>query len=287
MEKQFFRPPHTFVGHVELNVQDLAQSVKFYEDIIGFKKLKESDQCVVFTADGTRPLLTIRQPDNVKPKEGRTSGLFHFAILLPNRVELAKALKHLHQHSVQLGASDHLVSEALYLNDPDGNGIEIYSDRDSNEWNWKDNEVVMTVDPLNAQSILDESGQVEWTGLPPETVMGHIHLHVSNLPQSEEFYGRGLGFQVVCRFGNQALFMSTGHYHHHIGLNTWAGVGAPAPSEASAGMKFFSLVYPSKDARERVVQQVRHLGYKVNQDGEDFYTTDPSGNKILLGLSIY
>ncbi|QHE53487.1 VOC family protein [Pontibacillus sp. HMF3514] len=285
MEKQFFCAPTTFVGHVELKVQDLEKSINFYENVIGFKKLKENNQKVVFTADGTTTLLSITQPENVKPKENRTSGLFHFAILLPNRLELAKALKHLHQHHVQIGASDHLVSEALYLNDPDGNGIEIYSDRDSGEWEWNNGEVNMAVDPLNFENLLAEVGDGEWTGLPSDTVMGHIHLHVSDLPKSEEFYGKGLGFQIVNRYGNQALFMSTGNYHHHIGLNTWAGVGVPAPLETSVGMKFFTLVYPSEDVRKQVAQQVENLGYEIIQEGVNIYTTDPSGNKIQLAVS--
>ncbi len=285
LEKRFFRAPTTFVGHVELKVQDLTRSIKFYENIIGFKKLEENDRRVVFTEDGKTPLLSIIQPEDVIPKENRRSGLFHFAILLPNRMELAKVLKHLHQHHVQIGASDHLVSEALYLNDPDGNGIEIYSDRDSSEWEWDNSHVNMTVDPLNFEDLLAEVGDGKWSGLPSDTVMGHIHLHVSDLHKSEEFYDKALGFQVVNRFGNQALFMSTGNYHHHIGLNTWAGVGVSAPSKNSVGMKFFTLVYPSEDARDQVAQQVENLGYEINQEGLNVYTKDPSGNKIQLVVS--
>src|SRR5690606_4944413 len=133
------------------------------------------------------------QPENVQPKAGRTTGLYHFAILLPSRADLSAFLKHIIRAGVQLGASDHLVSEALYFSDPDGNGIEVYRDRPSNEWSWSNDQVKMVTDPLDGQGILMESNK-EWNGLPADTVMGHIHLHVSHLDNTEDFYVNGLGF---------------------------------------------------------------------------------------------
>ncbi|UOR10240.1 VOC family protein [Halobacillus amylolyticus] len=283
MEQQFFEEPNTFVGHVELKVQQLERSIKFYKDIIGFQILEQSKTRAVLSADGKTSLLTIEQPEDVKSREANTSGLYHFAILLPNRLELAKVLKHFTKHNQKLGASDHLVSEALYLNDPDGNGIEVYSDRPSSTWNWQNNEVVMTVDPLDAQDILGELEGESWEGLPVGTVMGHIHLHVSELQETEEFYNK-LGFDVISRLGQQALFMSTGNYHHHIGLNTWTGVGAPASSEKSVGLTSFSLVFPSEKARGRVVEQVQGLGYEVLKEHGIFVTKDPSGNSVKLSV---
>ncbi|MFD2925199.1 VOC family protein [Halobacillus naozhouensis] len=282
MEVQFFQEPNTFVGHVELKVQNLEASIKFYKEVLGFQILEQSERRASLTANGKRPLLTIEQPQPAGPKEANRSGLYHFAILLPNRLELAKILKHFAEQNQQLGASDHLVSEALYLNDPDGNGIEIYTDRESSTWNWQNNEVIMTVDPLDAEDILAELEGESWGGMPEGTVMGHIHLHVSELQKTEEFYNKGLGFDVVCRFGKQALFMSTGNYHHHIGLNTWAGVGAPASSEQSAGLKVFSLVFSSEEARQEVIEQVQRLGYEVKNEDGSFVTKDPSGNLIKL-----
>ncbi|WP_226037191.1 VOC family protein [Aquibacillus saliphilus] len=282
MEKNFFREPNTYVGHVELVVQDLDRSIKFYKEVIGLDLLEQTSSKAVLTADGKRALLSIEQPENAMPKQGRTTGLYHYAILVPSRLDLAKILKHFVELNVQLGASDHLVSEALYLNDPDGNGIEIYTDRKATSWTWEDNQVVMAVDPLDAEGILAELQGETWEGLPAETVMGHIHLHVAELQKTREFYSDGLGFDVVCQFGTQALFISTGHYHHHIGLNTWNGVGAPAPAENSVGLISFSLVFPSDEVRQEKVVQLQRLGYDVEEDNGVLITEDPSHNRIKL-----
>ncbi|MFD1039110.1 VOC family protein [Virgibacillus byunsanensis] len=284
MEQKFFREPNTYVGHVELKVKDLARSLKFYKEVIGFQLLEQTEHQAVLSADGKTALLTIVQPENVMAKQGNTTGLYHYAILLPSRVELGKVLKHFIALNQPLGSSDHLVSEALYLSDPDGNGIEIYIDRHSSDWNWNHGQVEMTVDPIEAKSILAEAEGETWSGLPTGTVMGHIHLHVSELQKTEEFYSKGLGFDTVCRFGQQALFMSTGSYHHHIGLNTWAGVGAPAAPKNGVGLKVFSLVYPNEKSRGEVVEQLRTLGYEVQEEHGAFITEDPSGNRIQLSI---
>jgi catechol 2,3-dioxygenase len=176
------------------------------------------------------------------------------------------------------------VSEALYLSDPDGNGIEIYRDRPSSEWTWHDDQVEMTVDPIDARGILAEAEGEAWNGLPAGTVMGHIHLHVSDLKSAEEFYGKGLGFNVVSRFGNQALFISTGGYHHHIGLNTWNGVGAPAPSENSVGLNWFTLHFPNEDKRKSIIHSLEAMGATIKEHDGKILTVDPSGNRIYLTL---
>ncbi|ASN06415.1 VOC family protein [Virgibacillus necropolis] len=284
MEQKFFQEPNAFVKAVHLKVENLVRSLEFYKEVIGFQILDKTEKKAVLSANGKTALLSIEQPENAKPKQANTSGLYHYALLLPNRLELAKILKHFIQLNVRLGSSDHLVSEALYLNDPDGNGIEIYTDRPSSTWAWENDEVAMAVDPLDAKGILSELDDESWDGLPAETVVGHIHLHVSELQKTEEFYGKGLGFNIVNRFGQQALFMSTGNYHHHIGLNTWAGVGAPPTSEESVGLKLFSLVYPSEQARKKVVDQLQHLGYEVQKKEDVFVTKDPSENCIELSV---
>lgn len=280
---KFHREPHTFVGQVDLKVGNLERSLTFYQKIIGFQILEQSARKVMLTADGRTPLLSIEQPENVIPKQPRTTGLYHFALLLPNRADLGKILKHFIQVGYPLqGASDHLVSEALYLADPDGNGIEIYVDRPSSTWNWKNGEVVMATEPLDAESLLAEGQGKPWNALPAGTLMGHIHLHVSELQKTEEFYNKGLGFDVVNRYGNQALFISSGRYHHHIGLNTWNGVGAPTPLENSVGLKWFSLVLPNQEARKKVVEQLQKIGAWVKEEHGVFLTKDPSGNHIQL-----
>src|SRR5699024_3457414 len=151
-------------------------------------------------------------------------------ILLPTRKDLADFVFHTINIGLPIGSSDHLVSEALYFNDPDGNGIEVYRVRDPSEWNWVNGEVKMAVDPRDFEDFVKEGQQNAGDGLPDATLMGYIHLHVADMAQTKTFYEKGLGFETVCRFGDQALFISTGKYHHHIGLNTWNGVGAPTPS---------------------------------------------------------
>jgi catechol 2,3-dioxygenase len=269
---------------VNLKVQDLERSLQFYREIIGLKVLDRTEKTASLTADGKKPLVTIEQPEHVTPMRGRTTGLYHFALLLPTRRDLARITVHFAARQVYLGSADHLVSEALYLWDPDGNGIEIYRDRDPSEWNWTRDEVDMAVDPLNFKDLLaGVSHEDDWDVLPRETVMGHIHLHVADLEEAETFYVEGLGFEVVNRFGEQALFLSTGKYHHHIGINTWNGVGAPRPPETSVGLKSYTLVYPGAEAREAAADNLRRLGAAVDvaEDGA-YATSDPSGNRILL-----
>ncbi|WP_167751389.1 VOC family protein [Lentibacillus salicampi] len=280
---KFFEKPATYVGEVNINVTDLDQSLPFYEHVIGFNVLEQTDRKAVLTADGETPLLTLEQPADVLPKEGRTTGLFHFAILLPSRADLSAFLRHVANSGAQLGASDHLVSEALYLNDPDGNGIEVYHDRPAIEWNWSDGQVSMSTEPLDAKSLLAESDQ-EWAGLPDKTVMGHIHLHVANLQNTEKFYVDGLDFQVVTNYPG-ALFTSTGNYHHHIGLNIWNGENAPAPTENRAGLNWYSLIFPDKQSREEKVKNLEHIGTEVKQVNDAYIVKDPSKNEIHLLLA--
>ncbi|MHC0037788.1 VOC family protein [Pseudoneobacillus sp. C159] len=278
----FHREPITFVGQVTLKVENLQRSLAFYKKVIGFKVLEQTDRSASLTADGKTILLSIEQPTNVVPKQGRTTGLYHYALLLPKRSDLAKIVQHFLEIGLRFGSSDHLVSEALYLNDPDGNGIEIYIDRDPTEWNWSNGEVAMTVDPLNFQDLLAGGKQQSWKGLPAETVMGHIHLHVSELKKTEEFYTKGLGFEVVNRYGAQALFISDGKYHHHIGLNTWNGVGAPTPAPNSVGLKSYTLMLANEDKRNKTVDQLKGIGATVTEENGSYVTSDPSGNRIVL-----
>jgi catechol 2,3-dioxygenase len=275
----FHQEPLTFVGTVNLKVQNLERSLLFYKEVIGFKVLEQTERTASLTADGKTALLTLEQPEDIVPKSGRTTGLYHFAILLPTRADLANIVQHFADIGLRLGSSDHLVSEALYFSDTDGNGIEIYADRPASEWGWNNGQVNMAVDPLDFKDLLSVKRDHPWNGLPAETVMGHIHLHVSELSKTEEFYTKGLGFEVVSRFGNQALFISTGKYHHHIGLNTWNGVGAPPPAANSVGLESYTLVLPTEEKRKQIADQLKSIGAPVT---EDFVTEDPSGNRILL-----
>ncbi len=279
----FHQPPVTYVGQVNLKVENLERSLAFYEKVIGFKVYEKTATTAQLTADGKTVLLSIEQPSDVIPKKGRTTGLYHFALLLPDRADLAKILKHFLQTGYPLqGASDHLVSEALYLADPDGNGIEIYTDRPASIWDWNGGQVVMATEALDAENLLAEGMEQNWNGLPSGTVMGHIHLHVAELAKTEEFYTKGLGFEVVSRYGPQALFISSGKYHHHIGLNTWNGVGAPQPPANSVGLDSYTLVLPDEASLKDTVATLKEIGAAVSEEKGIFMTEDPSGNRIKM-----
>lgn len=276
----FHKAPHTYTGEVHLNVMDLDRSVRFYQETIGFKLLEQGSSKAVLTADGKTPLLIIEQPENVTPKEPHRSGLYHFALLLPERADLGAIIKHFVQNNVRIGASDHLVSEALYLSDPDGNGIEIYTDRNPEVWAWENGKVAMSTDPLDAESIVAESAGRTWEGLPAGTVMGHVHLHVANLPKAEIFYN-ALGFEVVTNYP-QALFISNGKYHHHIGLNTWNGEGVTRPQVGSVGLQSYALIYPNETVLNEAITKLEAIDVNVEVNGGGFMTEDPSGNRINL-----
>ncbi|MDX8290544.1 VOC family protein [Metabacillus indicus] len=278
----FHKAPNTYTGEVRIKVKDVKRSLAFYKEVIGFNVLNETEHTAELTADGKNVLLSIEQPPNIAPKQQGTAGLYHFALLLPDRSDLGRVLQHLVHLNIPLGASDHHVSEAIYLNDPDGNGIEIYSDRDASKWIWQGSQVAMTTETLDAQGVLAEAKGEPWHSLPENTVMGHVHLHVSSLKETEAFYDQGLGFKTVARYGRQAMFMSTGGYHHHLGLNTWAGEGAPAPAPESAGLDWFTLIYPDADAVEQAVARLKNMGAKTFIEDGFVMTADPSGNRIRL-----
>ncbi|WP_078547704.1 VOC family protein [Litchfieldia alkalitelluris] len=283
----FHEYPNSYFKAVAIKVENIEKSLKFYQEMIGFQVLEQSSHQVILTVKNSNtPILTIEQPETVVPKEQRRTGLYHFAILLPDRVSLAMVLRHLLENRYPLqGASDHLVSEALYLADPDGNGIEIYVDRPSTSWEWSGEDVVMDTIRLDAENLLSLSQETKWSGLSEGTIMGHIHLHVSELQNSKEFYTKGLGFNVVNQiYGDSALFLSTGGYHHHIGINIWNGKGAPPASENSVGLSSFTVQLPNVVVRSEIVQRVKQLGYNVTNEGTSFMVTDPSGNNIKLEI---
>jgi catechol 2,3-dioxygenase len=281
MEK-FHQEPNIFVGEVSIKVKNLDYSLTFYQNIMGFQVLEKSDRKAVLTTDGKNSLLTLEQPEEVVVKTPHTTGLYHFAILLPSRADLSIFLRHMIQTGYPLGAADHYVSEALYLNDPDGNGIEVYRDRPSSEWKWNNGLVEMATEELDGNGILAES-DAEWKGLPSGTLMGHIHLHVANLKKAEEFYTKGLGFEIVSYYP-QAAFLSTGKYHHHIAINTWQGEGAATPLENSVGLNWYSIVFPNEGVRENALKQLKQLGAPLTEEADYFVTSDPSGNQIRLVL---
>ena len=277
---KFHNKPYTFVELVELKVTNLENSLTFYQEVVGFKVLEKTATKALLTADGQTALLSIEQPTDIIPTQQKTTGLYHFALLLPTREDLGAVLRHFAETNIRIGAGDHLVSEALYLNDPDGNGIEIYSDRPDTEWTWKDGYVGMDTLQIDAQSILEAGANTQWNGLPEGTVMGHIHLSVKELVETEKFFN-ALGLQVVTPYPG-ALFMASGKYHHHVGLNTWNGVGASAPAENVVGLKAFTLVFPSTEELNAAIDQLKAIEVEVIQEDGIFTTKDPSQNKIKM-----
>ncbi|WP_088072369.1 VOC family protein [Gottfriedia luciferensis] len=279
----FHQKPKVYAPTVELKVASLERSLAFYQEVIGLKILDQSATNASLTADGVNALLKLEQPENITPRNERNTGLYHFALLVPTRKDLGIVLKHLIETRNPLqGGSDHLVSEAIYLADPDMNGIEIYVDRPSEDWQWNNEYVVMDSRRLDVEGLLALAENEVFTGLPKGTIMGHIHLQVSDLNSTEKFYCEGLGFDVVTKYGSQALFISTGRYHHHIGLNTWHSAGGSAPSESSAGLKQYTLVYPSEEERANAINRLKNMGAFVSVENNTTLTKDPSGNTIQL-----
>jgi catechol 2,3-dioxygenase len=290
MQEQSPRPspdaihPVARIGKVTLSVSSLEDSAAFYTRAVGMQVLANDSDRLLLGAGGNILLELVELP-GAAHLPGRT-GLYHFAVLVPSRLELAYVLRNLVQQQVPLtGFADHHVSEAIYLPDPDGHGIEIYRDRPRDEWRNEQGQLHMTTDPLDVEGLLGElraaTGEPGWQGLPPGTTMGHIHLHVSNLAQAQEFYGDLLGFEVMLNW-HSAAFLSAGGYHHHLGLNTWAGEGAPPPAEDSLRLVEYALTLPDPAALEPIVARLQAAGYPYEREAGRVRVQDPSENRIVV-----
>jgi catechol 2,3-dioxygenase len=270
---------------VRLTVSDLERAGPFYEEVLGLRGSELGDGSLAFGVGDASPLIELRG-DQAAPKlNHRATGLYHFAVLVPTRRDLALALARIAEARWPLhGASDHLVSEALYLADPDGNGIEIYRDRPREQWPRSDGRLEMATLPLDLDNLLGELAEANSVqpGAPAETRIGHVHLQVSDLQRSEEFYSGVLGFEVMVRGYPGALFVSAGGYHHHIGLNTWHSAGASPPPPGSVGLHDFEVVLPGDEELEQVLGRVRAAGIELEQRDGHPLVRDPSGNGVLL-----
>jgi catechol 2,3-dioxygenase len=271
-------PPETHPGAVRLQVAGLARSLAYYQQVLGLTVLSREDGAATLGAADGAPLVELLElPDAAPvPPHGRL-GLFHFALLLPDRASLGRFARHLTEHGVAAGASDHLVSEALYLTDPDGLGIEVYADRPRDAWEHVGRELRMDTLPLDLAALARAGGAKPWRGAPAGTRVGHVHLHVGDLEQAGAFYHAGLGLDRVVWSYPGALFLSAGGYHHHLGVNTWAARAAPA-GEADARLLEWELLLPSEGEVRRALDSLERAGWPA----EDGVVRDPWGTALRL-----
>jgi catechol 2,3-dioxygenase len=263
--------PDAHMGLVELSVSDLDRSLAYWQDAIGLRVLSRENGTAELGADA--PLVRLVDEPGARPAHG-FAGLFHVALLVPDRPSLGRFLAHTAREGIPLtGLSDHAVSEAIYLRDPDYHGIEVYSDRPREQWEGHVSKTMTTV-PLDTESLLTEAGDADFDGLPDGTTVGHVHLCVRDIDEMVGFYRDRLGMDVTAQAGNQAAFLSAGGYHHHLGGNTWETRGAPPAPEGTARLLSFTIVLPDQAEVERVAERIG--GTEVR---------DPSGNPLVLAAA--
>ena len=287
---RFHLPNTTHIGHVHLTVPNLERSLSFYRDLLGLQEMRREGATTYLAARPQGPaLIVLTERPDARPRPDRSTGLYHTAIRLPNRLELARVFKRLIDHGWPFqGFSDHKVSEALYLADPDGNGLELYRDRPRDQWPVVNGQVAMRTDPLDAHALLDEAAADPrpWNGIHPQTDIGHVHLSVADLDQAEAFYCDLLGFDVTQRDYPGARFFAAGGYHHHIGSNIWSGAVAPSPDDA-VGLRWFSVVLPAEEAQRSLLMRIRSAGVALREQERGWLVRDPFHIGVLLTTEAY
>ena len=280
----FRLPAPTHVGAVRLQVTDLGRSLAYYERTLGLAVLERDGGAARLGAHGGgAALVELREGSAARPVRPLSRlGLYHFALLLPGRDHLGRFLAHLAARGLRPGAADHLVSEALYLHDPDGLGIEVYADRPRESWQvGRGGELAMATDPLDLASLIRAGGGEAWAGMPAGTVMGHVHLHVGDLGRAHAFYHAALGLDLMVWSYPGALFLAAGGYHHHLGLNTWAGDVPPA-GEGEARLLEWELVLPDAASVAAAAASAEGTGHPVEADGAHRRLADPWGTRLRL-----
>lgn len=268
---------------MKLQVSDLERSTAYYQTVLGFRVLQRSDTHVTLGGEGSEtPLVELHERKGARtvPRRGLL-GLYHFAILLPDRASLGRFLQHLSNLGAQPGMSDHFVSEAIYLQDPDNLGIEVYADRPRSEWRVEDGQLSMSTVPLDVSSVLAAGEGKAWTGMPRGTTIGHVHLHVGDIEQASAFYHEALGLDKVVWNYPGALFLSAGGYHHHLGTNTWAR-GAPSASDNDAKLLEWNLVLPKRTDVDAAAASLRDAGHAIERKNGDAIARDPWGTHLRL-----
>lgn len=285
--------PSMRIGHVSLNVFDLERSLDFYEKILGFKIAAKSGKKALLSASGDSPphLVELLQAEaNTKrdmygpSASGKRAGLYHFAILLPERKYLADMLLNLDDNRDRVhfdGFADHLVSESIYIRDPDFNGIEIYSDKPASNWKWNGDQIQMATLPLNTDDLASEATDKGWKEMPPKTTIGHVHLHVRNISKATSFYRDILGLNLTATIPSAAFFAAD-KYHHHIATNTWLGTDILPALPQGTGLNHFSIVLPSKEEFERLGSQLTKYNQDTSYQGKSYFVQDVDGIKIQV-----
>ena len=271
------------MGPATLRVAGLGRAVDFYSRVLGLKVLEKTAEAATLGVDG-QPLLRLEVVEGGQPQPEFSTGLYHLAIRLPSRAELGRVLLNLARSQYPLsGFSDHLVSEAVYLNDPDGNGLELYRDRPRAEWPYKNGMIQMATDPLDVEGIMGSVPDPEapFTGMPAGTDIGHVHLRAGDIPAAERFYSQILGFDIVARMPS-ALFVSAGGYHHHLGLNTWQSRNAPQPPANSVGLGDYTIFVPNGEALEPIAGRLESAGIKHERSSDTITVDDPWGNHVRI-----
>jgi catechol 2,3-dioxygenase len=268
---------------VRLQVADLERSLSFYERVLGMRVIRRTADSVSLGPHGEdREIVHLRQLRSARPVPKRgLLGLYHFAILLPDRASLGRFVAHLAAIGEYAGMSDHFVSEAVYLTDPDGLGIEVYADRPRDAWRYDERQLYMTTNHLDVDDLIKSAGGERWMGMPPGTVLGHVHLYVDDIAKAEAFYHDALGFDKVVWSYPGALFMSAGGYHHHLGTNTWAR-GAPPATDADARLLEWEIIVPTKKDADEAARHVKAAGYPVKDESGEWILTDPWGTSLRL-----
>lgn len=278
-----YRLPHAArVGKVRLQVSDLAASSLFYTRVLGFRVIRRAAAIAALGPQSGPAVIELHERRTARPVPRRgLIGLYHFAILLPDRASLGRFVAHLGELGAYAGSADHLVSEALYLSDPDGLGIEVYADRARATWGTNGGEIAMATRPLDLRSLLLAAGDTPWTGMPAGTSIGHVHFHVTTLGEAEAFYHHALGFDKAMWSYPGALFFSAGGYHHHVGTNTWAA-GSTVAGPEDARLLEWELRLPGERDIEAATRNAATAGFRVREDGDDRLITDSSGITVRL-----
>jgi catechol 2,3-dioxygenase len=277
-------PEDARLGRVRLQVAELERSLAFYREVLGLRVLQRAGSHATLGAHGEdAPLVELHERGGAAPAPPRGRlGLYHFALLLPDRAALGRLVAHLGRIGARAGASDHRVSEAIYLQDPDGLGVEVYADRPRATWRYEGRELVMDTRPLHLAGLVAAAGGQPWTGMPAGTGVGHIHLHVGDIDGAAAFYHAGLGLDPMVWSYPGALFLAAGGYHHHLGVNTWVGPGAEPPREGDARLLEWEMVLPRPEDAEAAARSVAEAGYEVRRAEDDWLLTDPWGTVLRL-----